>query len=83
MWACTNNAVHSGYLERLCHSAIVIAQSRHPCYHVWHSGPLQRIRPIAIDKKNGLFAGSERGGRHMEVIYSLLLTAKLNGLAWL
>ena len=38
------------------------------------------IRPIAIGKKNWLFAGSERGGRHAAVIYSLLITAKLNGL---
>ncbi|SFB57918.1 IS66 family transposase, partial [Azotobacter beijerinckii] len=44
------------------------------------------IRPVAIGKKNWLFAGSERGGRHAAVIYSLLLTARLNGLdpaAWL
>lgn len=44
------------------------------------------IRPIAIGKKNWLFAGSERGGRHAAVIYSLLITARLNGLdpaAWL
>ncbi|GAB3375294.1 hypothetical protein GCM10027514_11070 [Azotobacter armeniacus] len=33
-----------------------------------------------------LFAGTERGGRQAVVIYSLLITAKLNGLdpaAWL
>jgi hypothetical protein len=44
------------------------------------------IRPIAIGKKNGLFAGSERAGKRAAVIQSLLGTAKLNGLdpaAWL
>lgn len=44
------------------------------------------IRPIAIGKKNWLFAGSERAGRRAAAIQSLLATAKLNGLdpyAWL
>ncbi|RSZ55062.1 IS66 family transposase, partial [Massilia atriviolacea] len=38
------------------------------------------IRPIAIGKKNWLFAGSERAGRRAAVIQSLFATAKLNGL---
>ena len=44
------------------------------------------IRPIAIGKKNWLFAGSERAGQRAAVIQTLLGTAKLNGLnpeAWL
>ncbi len=44
------------------------------------------IRPIAIGKKNWLFAGSERAGRRAAAIQTLLGTAKLNGLdphAWL
>ncbi|MES3041514.1 MAG: IS66 family transposase [Pseudomonadota bacterium] len=44
------------------------------------------IRPIAIGKKNWLYAGSERAGRRAAAIQSLLGTAKLNGLdpaAWL
>ncbi len=38
------------------------------------------IRPIALGKKNWLFAGSERAGRRAAAIQSLLATAKLNGL---
>jgi transposase len=38
------------------------------------------IRPIAIGKKNWLFAGSERAGQRAAAIQSLLATAKLNGL---
>jgi hypothetical protein len=38
------------------------------------------IRPIAIGKKNWLFAGSERAGRRAAAIQSLLATAQLNGL---
>jgi transposase len=44
------------------------------------------IRPIAIGKKNWLFAGSERAGKRAAAIQSLLGTAKLNGIepcAWL
>jgi transposase len=44
------------------------------------------IRPIAMGKKNWLFAGSERAGQRAAVIQTLLGTAKLNGLnpeAWL
>lgn len=38
------------------------------------------IRPIAIGKKNWLFAGSARAGRRAAAIQSLLATAKLNGI---
>ena len=38
------------------------------------------IRPIALGKKNWLFAGSERAGQRAAVIQSLLGTAKLNNL---
>ena len=44
------------------------------------------IRPIALGKKNWLFAGSERAGQRAAAIQSLLGTAKLNNLnpeAWL
>jgi transposase len=44
------------------------------------------IRPIAVGKKNWLFAGSERAGKRAAAIQTLLGTAKLNGIepyAWL
>ena len=44
------------------------------------------IRPIAIGKKNWLFTGSERAGKRVAAIQSLIGTAQLNGLdpaAWL
>ncbi len=44
------------------------------------------IPPIALGKKNWLFAGSERAGQRAAAIQSLLATAKLNGrepVAWL
>ena len=44
------------------------------------------IRPIALGRKNSLFAGSNGGAHHWAVVASLVATAKLNGvepLAWL
>jgi len=38
------------------------------------------IRPIAIGKKNWLFAGSERAGKRAAAIQTLFGTARLNGL---
>ena len=40
----------------------------------------RQIRPIAIGRKNYLFAGSDAGGDRAAMMYSLINTAKLNGL---
>lgn len=37
------------------------------------------IRPIALTRKNALFAGSDGGAEHWAVIASLIATCKLNG----
>jgi transposase len=37
------------------------------------------IRPLAIGRKNYLFAGSDRAARHAALMYSLLGTCKLHG----
>ena len=44
------------------------------------------IRPLALNRKNALFAGSDDGGDHWAVIASMIETAKLSGinpLLWL
>lgn len=38
------------------------------------------IRPLALGRKNYLFAGSDRGGERAAAIYTLIETAKMNGL---
>jgi transposase len=38
------------------------------------------IRPLALGRKNWLFAGSDEGGKTAAAIYTLTETAKLNGL---
>ncbi len=46
------------------------------------NNPAERaLRTIAITRKNYLFLGSEAGGDRAAVIYTVLETAKLNGLA--
>jgi hypothetical protein len=44
------------------------------------------MRPVAIGRKNALFAGADSGGRHWAIMATLIQTAKLNGVepqAWL
>ena len=44
------------------------------------------LRGIALGRKSWLFAGSDRGGERAAVMYSLIVTAKLNDVdpqAWL
>jgi transposase len=38
------------------------------------------LRGVAVGRKNYLFAGSDRGGERAAAMYSLIETAKLNGL---
>ena len=44
------------------------------------------IRSLALGRRNWLFAGSDRGGQRASIMYSLITTAKMNGIdpqAWL
>ncbi len=44
------------------------------------------VKPVAIGRKNWMFAGSQRGGKAMAIAFTLIETAKLNGVdpqAWL
>jgi len=44
------------------------------------TNPVARaIRPIALNRKNTLFAGSDGGARHWAIAMTLIQTAKLNG----
>src|SRR5215218_9176536 len=46
----------------------------------------RELRGIALGRKSWLFAGSDRGGERAAVMYTLIQTAKLNGVdpqAWL
>ena len=51
-----------------------------PVPHGWPAAP------VALGRKNFLFVGSEGGGRSAAIAYTLIETAKLNGInpqAWL
>jgi transposase len=44
------------------------------------------VKPVALGRKNWMFAGSQRGGKAMAIAFTLIETAKLNGVdpqAWL
>jgi len=44
------------------------------------------LRPIALGRKAWLFCGSDRGGQRAAILYSLIVTARMNGVdpqAWL
>ena len=44
------------------------------------------LRGVALGRKSWLFCGSDRGGRRAAAMYSLIVTAKMNGVdpqAWL
>ncbi len=51
------------------------------------NNPVERsIRPVAVGRKNYLFAGSHLGAQRLAKIYSLIGTCKMNGVdpwAWL
>ena len=51
------------------------------------TNPVERaIRPVALGRKNSLFAGSKGGARRWAIVASLIETARLNGIepyAWL
>ncbi len=45
------------------------------------NNPVERaIRPVALGRKNHLFAGSDSGADRWAIVASLLTTAKLNGI---
>lgn len=47
-------------------------------YHIDNNAIERQIRPIAIGRKNYLFAGSHEGAKRAAIFYSLLATCKLN-----
>lgn len=50
-------------------------------YQGTHNNPAERaLRTVSIGRKNYLFAGSDAGGRRAAAIYSLIGSARLNGL---
>ena len=50
-------------------------------YQGTHNSAAERaLRAIALGRKNYLFAGSDRGGERAATFYSLIGTAKLNGI---
>lgn len=57
------------------------SSSQRNAWHCRDNNIVERsIRPLALTRKNALFAGSDGGAEHWAVIASLVETAKLNGI---
>jgi transposase len=58
----------------------------HGCLEADNNTAERAMKPIALGRKNFLFVGSEAGGKSAAIAYTLIETAKLNGVdpqAWL
>ena len=66
-------------LERELPARISTGESSAP-WQGTHTNVVERaIRPVALSRKNALFAGSDEGGANWAAIASLVETCKLNG----
>ena len=58
----------------------------HGCLEADNNGAERALKPVALGRKNYLFVGSEGGGKSAAIAYTLIESAKLNGVdpqAWL
>ena len=58
----------------------------HGCLEADNNGAERALKPVALGRKNFLFVGSEGGGKSAAIAYTLIGSAKLNGVdpqAWL
>src|SRR3954447_13073743 len=58
----------------------------HGCLEADNNCAERALKPVALGRKNFLFVGSEGGGRSAAIAYTLIQSAKLNGVdpqAWL
>lgn len=52
---------------------------RNGCYEIDNNLIENQMRPVALGRKNYLFAGSHEGAKRAAVLYTILNTCKLNG----
>ena len=58
----------------------------HGCLEADNNGAERALKPVALGRKNFLFVGSQGGGKSAAIAYTLIGSAKLNGVdpqAWL
>ena len=63
---------HVGWRSRAGSTMVALSLDNNPAERA--------LRGVALGRKNYLFAGSDRGGERAADMYSLIETAKLNGL---
>jgi transposase len=78
-----NGKLYSSLLQKAVTYALNIEKElkmflRNPKLNIDNNPAEQAIRPIAIGRKNWLFAGSESGGQNLAILYSFAATCKAN-----
>jgi transposase len=72
------------YMLKRWHAFILFLEDGRVCLS--NNAAERGLRGIALGRKSWLFCGSDRGGRRAAAMYSLIVTAKMNGVdpqAWL
>jgi len=72
------------YMLKRWHALTLVLRDGRAC--IDNNAAERSMRPMALGRKNWLFAGSDAGGERAAATYSLIVTAKLNHVdprAWL
>ena len=65
-------------LERELPAWVFTRESSAPCQGTHNNSVERAMRPVALSRKNSLFAGSDEGGENWACLASLIETCKLN-----
>ena len=76
----TKSALATAIKYALAHWAALVRYVDDGRIEIDNNAAEREIRAVALGRKNYLFAGSDAGGERAALIYSLIGTAKLNGL---
>lgn len=64
----------------LKHWDILVAYVDNGYAELYNNSASRSLRPVALGRKNYLFAGSAAAGKRADVLYFILGTAKINGI---
>ena len=76
--ASTNQLFHNEVFGRRNLAALDDIYTRDARLHIDNNGVENAIRPVAVGRKNYLFAGSHDAAQRAAMVYSLLATCKLH-----
>jgi len=68
-----------GDSQNFIRSKTWVGRNAYGCYEIDNNLIENQMRPVALGRKNYLFAGSHEGAKRAAVLYTVLNTCKLNG----